>query len=426
MSSTATAATCPSLSRNLSMGSSGSDVQSLQRFLKETGDFLYPEFTLLYGPVTVGAVQKFQCRVMGICVGSSDSNGYGAVGPMTRAKIANSCTGGVDRATIQAKLQTLLKQVEALRAQLAASRAKNGGRNTSGGVGYAQGSYNTYAESGYYAQGSYDAPEESGWDYDLTKKCLKTVGQPGSENYYAVTNECSDAKRWTIAIASEKTPGAQYGPANRSFLVNGPDSPVTVDWHEHKSGLGDNWTVNMKTDFVTHPHPDGDGYFTWVSMMDHVGEGGGPLPDPADLITEHRIAYNNYVPTGDNATRLIVGAQFFYGGKAHLIEINLSSTNWGDAHSDPEAVIVRGDWYGDGSLEYVTLDGAAFDLTVTPGDEKTVEIEWSDILEHVIDKGWLSPIGNQDSVTQGVFIATEVKNGAIADLWHTNFRVTSK
>ena len=59
-------------------------VTQLQRFLKITGDFTYPEFTSYYGQVTKRAVEKYQCREMGICSGTPSTNGYGLAGPGTR------------------------------------------------------------------------------------------------------------------------------------------------------------------------------------------------------------------------------------------------------------------------------------------------------------------------------------------------------
>ncbi len=68
------------LSRSLTVGSNGSDVSSLQRFLKDTSFFAYPTVTGHFGPVTKDAVMAFQ-RAFGI-------DPVGIVGPATRAKIA--------------------------------------------------------------------------------------------------------------------------------------------------------------------------------------------------------------------------------------------------------------------------------------------------------------------------------------------------
>jgi len=73
------------LTRNLYIGTRGNDVTKLQTFLKTTGDFTYPEITGYYGNVTAQAVQRYQCREMSICGGTTNSNGYGVVGPRTRA-----------------------------------------------------------------------------------------------------------------------------------------------------------------------------------------------------------------------------------------------------------------------------------------------------------------------------------------------------
>ncbi len=52
-------ASVPILQRNLFKGVKGNDVIELQKFLKQTGDFTYPEFTTYYGSVTEQAVKKF-------------------------------------------------------------------------------------------------------------------------------------------------------------------------------------------------------------------------------------------------------------------------------------------------------------------------------------------------------------------------------
>lgn len=77
----------PTLSRNLSAGSRGEDVSSLQRFLSGTGDYTYKEITGYYGPVTTVAVQSYQARNGIVTSGTSASTGYGVVGPRTRARM---------------------------------------------------------------------------------------------------------------------------------------------------------------------------------------------------------------------------------------------------------------------------------------------------------------------------------------------------
>ncbi len=76
------------LQRTLYLGTKGESVAELQNFLTKTGDYIYGRITGYYGPATMRAVQKYQCREMGICYGSANSNGYGVVGPRTREKIS--------------------------------------------------------------------------------------------------------------------------------------------------------------------------------------------------------------------------------------------------------------------------------------------------------------------------------------------------
>lgn len=89
-----TGAMCPKITRDLKRGDQDSSfdtsVSELQRFLVGTGD-LDSAITRTFGPVTETAVKKFQCRELGICSGSPSTNGYGAVGKQTRAKIAARC-----------------------------------------------------------------------------------------------------------------------------------------------------------------------------------------------------------------------------------------------------------------------------------------------------------------------------------------------
>ncbi|MBI4090811.1 MAG: peptidoglycan-binding protein [Candidatus Komeilibacteria bacterium] len=88
----ASAASCPNLYRNLAFGSRGTDVGELQSFLITKGDLATSNNTGYFGRLTEAAVKKFQCREMQICTGSTASNGYGVVGPRTRAAIVRVCS----------------------------------------------------------------------------------------------------------------------------------------------------------------------------------------------------------------------------------------------------------------------------------------------------------------------------------------------
>jgi peptidoglycan hydrolase-like protein with peptidoglycan-binding domain len=61
-------------------------VVTLQTYLISKG-YLSSQATGYYGTLTEAAVKKLQCEKLSICSGSPESNGYGAVGPRTRAAL---------------------------------------------------------------------------------------------------------------------------------------------------------------------------------------------------------------------------------------------------------------------------------------------------------------------------------------------------
>jgi len=76
-----------SLKKPLSVGSKGADVTTLQNFLKSQGTDVYPggNTTGYFGKATESALGRFQLKY-GL-VKSAKDNGYGYLGPKTRAKI---------------------------------------------------------------------------------------------------------------------------------------------------------------------------------------------------------------------------------------------------------------------------------------------------------------------------------------------------
>ena len=83
---------CPDLNnRDLYVGTRGSEVASLQEFLRAAGTYTYPEITGYFGKVTQEAVGKWQATHSIVSVGSLGTAGYGAVGPITRSTIASMC-----------------------------------------------------------------------------------------------------------------------------------------------------------------------------------------------------------------------------------------------------------------------------------------------------------------------------------------------
>lgn len=263
----------------------------------------------------------------------------------------------------------------------------------------------------------------AGWDSNMTKRCAKTTKLPASSNYYQDILECTAPNQnWTLAVESESSLGASCpGPVNQSYLINGAGSPVTINWIKHFSELGVNWTIDMKVDHITYPTaPACTGpVWTWFAFMDHVNHGGGPLPDPRLVSTSHILSYAQWAASASDGSRLIAGAQFWWGGKSHLIEIHLAQLNWGKDHAHPG--VIQSKILPDGT-EYVALLGSYWGLSVTPGTEKAISIPWNSLIAQVVSNGWFSPISGS-AATSALFVAIEVKDRAIAELWHTNFRV---
>lgn len=84
-----TTGSCPVITRNISKGSRGADVSSLQTYLA-TDSSIYPEgsVTGYFGDATTRAVQRWQKANNLVSSGSPSTTGYGAVGPKTRAALA--------------------------------------------------------------------------------------------------------------------------------------------------------------------------------------------------------------------------------------------------------------------------------------------------------------------------------------------------
>lgn len=78
----------PVFNRNLGLGDKGSDVEQLQRYFAKD-NLLYPEgeVTGYYGNLTKQAVERFQCAQSIVCSGTMDTTGFGAIGPVTLAKL---------------------------------------------------------------------------------------------------------------------------------------------------------------------------------------------------------------------------------------------------------------------------------------------------------------------------------------------------
>ena len=82
---------CPQFTRNLSLGSNGSDVLSLQRFLVTQGLLGSNAVTGSFGGDTQNAIQTLQTRYNIVSSGTPTTTGWGNVGPKTIRLIGLNC-----------------------------------------------------------------------------------------------------------------------------------------------------------------------------------------------------------------------------------------------------------------------------------------------------------------------------------------------
>ncbi len=94
--SPAAVAVSPVFTKTLSLGAASNDIKRLQQLLNSDSDTQIAASgvgssgneTTYFGSLTGKALQKFQCKYNIICSGTPDTTGYGALGPKTRAKLA--------------------------------------------------------------------------------------------------------------------------------------------------------------------------------------------------------------------------------------------------------------------------------------------------------------------------------------------------
>jgi peptidoglycan hydrolase-like protein with peptidoglycan-binding domain len=73
-----------SITRVLTLGTSGTDVTTLQTYLIQKGYLPTNTIKGTFGPQTKKAVQRFQCDKLSICSGTETTTGWGVVGKRTR------------------------------------------------------------------------------------------------------------------------------------------------------------------------------------------------------------------------------------------------------------------------------------------------------------------------------------------------------
>ena len=263
-----------------------------------------------------------------------------------------------------------------------------------------------------------------GWDLDLKTRCVKTTGAPSDTNYYEDTEQCSpEGGSWWAYVQSPsiENPASCPGPDTRAFEINGPGSPVHMNWIPNQSSpLGPNWTVEIEVDHVSTNQECGPGNFTLAAIADTVSLGKTPLPHPTRLHTSHVLYHERWHPSSA-ASRIVAGAVFRWNGNEHHLEINLDDQDVGDTHPDSRVKLV----HTSPEKELVVLDGEAWGIHAgAGGSAKFVYIPWYYLLQQALSEGWFSP-RTGPARTETMFVGAQVVGNGVAHLWTTNFRIAS-
>lgn len=266
-----------------------------------------------------------------------------------------------------------------------------------------------------------------GWDYNLTKQCVTSLSA-SDPYYFSDTTGCqNDGKHWLTAVQAERTLAASCQAVNNQSLPINADAGVSLNWFPHVDGQQRaSKRVEMKTDYINTAHPCGARVFTWHTLMDGVSSGGGPLPEPMKSLLSVRLTYRPQIV--DGGTRAVIGWTGFWDGKAHMIDMDVARTNYGDNDPDP-LVISTSDTNG---VEYANIDGAYFGYSLQDNIPTTLSIDWNRVVQVLIDRGFFrAPSGTYAPVLGQMSVATEVYNATVSNaaaltLDVTNFRIEEK
>jgi len=270
----------------------------------------------------------------------------------------------------------------------------------------------------YSISGEAHAEVPLGWDYDLGKKCARTP-HPNLPNYFEEEEGCDTKGNWTLVVQAENKLGQScVDENNQSYMINENNSPVRLLWKHMAKSKG--WMVNMKID-TTEGLSCSD-QFTFFGFFDHVEHGGGPLPGLRNLQSSHEVSYRSHTEQGGE-TRLIIGAQVFWHGKAHILEITPAREGYHPITKLPNGIIQR---VVTDKMEYVQIDNTWGHSLVADGTVHKLTIDWSKIYSTIIDLGLFTSPGNNDTATQAIYVAVETHNKAVTDMWQSHFKVSSK
>lgn len=194
-------------------------------------------------------------------------------------------------------------------------------------------------------------------------------------------------------------------PVNESFTPNAEGSPITYE-------MPSPGVHHLKSDFASVAHPcdrnEWVGHWTWSVVMSHVNHGGTQMPRPRDFVLAFRGWYKDWLPKA--SARAIIGAQFFWNGKAHMVEV-CTLSNWGDAFLDNPLVVQY--WVLD-DLEYVAVDASLYNVGFVRDQECDIRIEFGGILDDLIAADAMTAPDDWDqTATMAWFVGIEQHNHCV-------------
>jgi len=260
---------CVAITQTLQRGSRGEEVEKLQQYLTKTGHYTYGEVTGYYGAATEAAVQRFQASRGVVSSGSSETTGYGVVGPATRRALGANCTGAEFNDAVARNL-VVTPEVGPLPLQVTATFSLNGSSCSSFSLDWGDGTKPL----------TFDAGNTISCTKDIAhKRATHTYTVPGNHRvtFRAGRGALSQARvvsQTYVSVGDTAPTGFSIRPTSGSaplttsitFPVFGSScTSYEADWGDgnvdrHEASTYDACTQDSGTQSLTHTYLSADTY----------------------------------------------------------------------------------------------------------------------------------------------------------------------
>lgn len=292
-----------------------------------------------------------------------------------------------------------------------------------------------------------------GWDYNLTKRCVRSVN-PSERNFHEdLTDGCAEHS-WMVSITSQKNLRNNPEPTGQAFPINTPGSPMKLTW---KNASGGRKQVTLTTDFINNTHPAKEpGYFVFYQFGDHKKHRGTQVwPEPSKLRLRFSARYKEVLPRGEDFGRtrwmaIMVAYWTDTNGnlKSRMIEVMpYISASWKNSKDavDPTNGIIA--YIPGETREYVAVLGEIFGCTTQSVDGtqyQAYDIDWGKVIDYLTSTPVIAtrnpapgqtyltpPSPTSETSVVAVTLATETHvrgdrtNSALSELSFLGFRVDS-